>query len=65
MCRLGRSGKTVKNILGNQDGFVIGLIIFVFALFGAWFLVQSFLQGQLQNNIKNVANDYMTVFSRK
>ncbi len=61
------SGKrvTMASCINNQKGFIIGMVVFVFALFGAWFIVQSFLQGQLKDNITNVANDYLSVIIRK
>lgn len=65
MCPQETRGNTLRSCLDNRNGFILGMIVFVFALFGAWFLVQSFLQGHLTDNIKNVANDYISVISSK
>lgn len=53
-----------KSCINNQDGFIFGMMLFVLALFGAWFLYQSFAQGQLKDNVKAVFGDYLTILAR-
>ena len=55
------SDKTTKNPAGplrNQHGGVIGIIIFLLALIGAWYLYQSYTRGQVKSNLKSISNDY-------
>ena len=55
------SVNTAKNLVGhlrNQHGGVIGIIIFLLALIGAWFLYQSYTRGQVKSNLKSITNDY-------
>jgi len=55
------SDNTTKNPAGplrNQHGGVIGIIIFLLALIGAWYLYQSYTRGQVKSNLKSITNDY-------
>ena len=55
------SVKTTKNLTGplrNQHGGVIGIIIFLLALVGAWYVYQSYTRGQVKSNLKSITNDY-------
>jgi hypothetical protein len=55
------SNKTTKNlvgIVGNQRGGVIGIIVFLLALIGAWYMYQSYNKGQVKSNLKTITNDY-------
>jgi hypothetical protein len=50
-----------KNLAGplrNQHGGVIGVIIILLALIGAWYLYQSYTRGQVKTNLKSITNDY-------
>ncbi|MGD0585520.1 MAG: hypothetical protein ABSA86_07050 [Oryzomonas sp.] len=42
----------------NQHGGVIGIIIILLALIGAWYLYQSYTRGQVKGNLKTITNDY-------
>jgi hypothetical protein len=44
--------------LRNQRGGVIGIIIFLLALIGAWYMYQSYTRGQVKSNLKSITNDY-------
>ena len=55
------SVNTTKNLAGplrNQHGGVIGIIIILLALVGAWYLYQSYNRGQVKSNLKTITNDY-------
>jgi hypothetical protein len=55
------SVNTTKNLAGplrNQHGGVIGIIIFILALIGAWYMYQSYTRGQAKTNLKSITNDY-------
>jgi hypothetical protein len=55
------SGNTAGNpagLLRNQRGGVIGIIIFLLALIGAWYMYQSYTRGQVKSNLKSITNDY-------
>jgi hypothetical protein len=55
------SVNTTKNLAGpirNQHGGVIGIIIILLALIGAWYLYQSYTQGHVKGNLKSITNDY-------
>jgi hypothetical protein len=52
---------TTKNLAGplrNQNGGVIGIIVILLALVGAWYLYQSYTRGQVKSNMKSITNDY-------
>ena len=52
---------TTKKLAGplrNQHGGVIGVIIILLALIGAWYLYQSYTRGQVKTNLKSITNDY-------
>ena len=51
--------KNLANPLRNQHGGVIGIIIFLLALIGAWYLYQSYTRGQVKSNLKSISNDYV------
>ena len=44
--------------LRNQHGGVVGIIIFLLALIGAWYMYQSYNQGQVKSNLKSITHDY-------
>jgi len=44
--------------LHNQRGGVIGIIIFLLALVGAWYMYQSYSRGQVKSNLKSITSDY-------
>jgi len=53
--------KTTKNLaapLRNQHGGVIGIIMVLLALIGAWYLYQSYTRGQVKSNLKSITSDY-------
>jgi hypothetical protein len=55
------SNNTTKNLAGplrNQQGGVIGIIIILLALVGAWYMYQSYKRGQVKSNLKSITNDY-------
>jgi len=55
------SVNTTKNLAGplrNQNGGVIGIIVIILALIGAWYMYQSYTQGQVKSNLKSITNDY-------
>ena len=55
------SVNTTKNLprpLRNQHGGVIGIIMFLLALIGVWYLYQSYTRGQVKSNLKSITNDY-------
>jgi hypothetical protein len=55
------SVNTTKNLAGplrNQHGGAIGIILFLLALVGAWYLYQSYTRGQVKSNLKSITNDY-------
>jgi hypothetical protein len=55
------SVNTTKNLtrpLRNQHGGVIGIIMFILALIGVWYLYQSYTRGQVKSNLKSITNDY-------
>ena len=55
------SVNTTKNLVGplhNQRGGVIGIIVLLLALIGAWYMYQSYTRGQVKSNLKSITNDY-------
>lgn len=55
------SVNTTKDLAGplrNQHGGAIGIILFLLALVGAWYLYQSYTRGQVKSNLKSITNDY-------
>jgi lipopolysaccharide biosynthesis regulator YciM len=55
------SATTTKNPaspLHNQRGGVIGIIMFLLALVGGWYLYQSYTRGQVHSNLKSISSDY-------
>jgi hypothetical protein len=52
------TSKHLPGPLRNQRGGVIGIIIFLLALIGAWYLYQSYTRGQVKSNLKTITNDY-------
>jgi len=55
------SVSTTENLAGplrNQRGGAIGIIIFLLALIGAWYMYQSYTRGQVKSNLKSITNDY-------
>jgi hypothetical protein len=55
------SNKTTKNlvgIVGNQRGGVIGIIVFLLALIGAWYMYQSYNRGHVKSDLKTITHDY-------
>jgi len=44
--------------LRNQRGGVIGIIIILLALVGAWYMYQSYTRGQVKSNLRSITNDY-------
>jgi hypothetical protein len=52
---------TTKNLAGplrNQQGGVIGIIMLLLALVGAWYLYQSYTRGHVKSNLKSITSDY-------
>jgi hypothetical protein len=50
-----------RNLAGplrNQRGGVIGVIVFILALIGAWYMYQSYTRGQVKSNLKSITSDY-------
>lgn len=55
------SVKKTKNLAGplrNQRGGVIGIIVILLALIGAWYMYQSYSRGQVKSNLKSITSDY-------
>ena len=50
--------KDMTGILRNQRGGVVGIIIFLLALIGAWYMYQSYNRGQVKSNLKSITHDY-------
>jgi hypothetical protein len=50
--------KNLTNPLRNQQGGVIGIIIILLALIGAWYMYQSYTRGQVKSNLKSITSDY-------
>lgn len=50
--------KNPVNPLRNQHGGVIFVIVFLFALVGAWYMYQSYTRGQVKSNLKSISSDY-------
>ncbi len=50
--------KKLARPLRNQHGGVIGIIMFLLALIGVWYLYQSYTRGQVKSNLKSITNDY-------
>jgi hypothetical protein len=44
--------------LSNRRGGVIGIIIFLLALIGAWYMYQSYSRGQVKSNLRSITSDY-------
>ena len=42
--------------LRNQHGGVIGIIVLLLALIGAWYLYQSYTRGRVKSNLKSITN---------
>jgi hypothetical protein len=53
------TAKYLSGPLRNQRGSIIGLLIFLLALVGAWYLYQSYNRGQVKSNLKTISNDYV------
>ena len=52
---------TTKKLVGplrNRNGGVIGIILILLALIGAWYLYQSYIRGEVKSNLKSITNDY-------
>ena len=57
-----KSDKTFTKLvspLRSQRGDIIGIILFLLALIGAWYLYQSYSRGQVKHNLKAISNDYL------
>lgn len=55
------SVNTNQNLAGplrNQRGGIIGIIMLLLALIGAWYVYQSYTQGQVKKNLKSITTDY-------
>jgi hypothetical protein len=52
------TNKYLARPLRNQHGGVIGIIMFLLALIGVWYLYQSYTRGQVKSNLKSITNDY-------
>ena len=55
------SVNTTKYLAGplrNRNGGVIGIIVIILALIGAWYMYQSYTRGQVKSNLKSITNDY-------
>jgi len=55
------SKTTTTRLIGplrNQRGGVIGIIIFLLALVGAWYMYQSYTRGSVKSNLKSITHDY-------
>jgi hypothetical protein len=53
------STKNPAEPLRNQHGgVIIGIIIILLALIGAWYLYQSYTRGQVKSDLKTITNDY-------
>ena len=52
------TNESLARPLRNQHGGVIGIIEFLLALIGAWYLYQSYNRGQVKSNLKTITNDY-------
>lgn len=50
--------RCLNNPILNQRGGVIGIIIFILALIGAWYMYQSYSRGQVKSNLKSISSDY-------
>lgn len=53
-----KPAETPAGPLRNQRGGVIGIIIFLLALVGAWYVYQSYTRGQVKSNLKSITHDY-------
>ena len=53
------TSRNLARPLRNQHGGVIGIIMFILALIGAWYLYQSYSRGQVKSNLKSISNDYV------
>jgi hypothetical protein len=51
--------KSLATPLRNQRGGVIGIIMLLLALVGAWYIYQSYTRGQVKSNLKSISNDYV------
>jgi len=52
------SAKKLPCPLQNRRGGVIGIIMFLLALIGAWYMYQSYTGGHVKSNLKSITNDY-------
>lgn len=50
--------KKLTGPLRNQRGGVIGIIMLLLALVGAWYIYQSYTRGQVKSNLKSITHDY-------
>jgi hypothetical protein len=50
--------KKLSSPLRNRRGGVIGIIVFLLALIGAWYMYQSYTGGHVKSNLKSITNDY-------
>lgn len=46
------------DIIRNQRGTVLYVIMSAFALIGLWFVVTSYQSGNLESNVKQIYSDY-------
>ena len=53
-----KAPRNLAGLLGNQRGGVIGLLIFLLALIGAWYMYQSYTRGQVKSNLRSITHDY-------
>lgn len=51
--------KSPVSPLRNNRGGIIGIILVILALIGAWYMYQSYNRGQVKNNLKSISNDYV------
>jgi hypothetical protein len=50
--------KKLTGPLRNQQGGIIGIIMLLLALVGAWYIYQSYTKGQVKTNLKSITHDY-------
>jgi len=52
------TAKQLAAPLRDQRGGVIGIIMFLLALIGAWYLYQSYTRGHVKSNLRSITSDY-------
>ena len=52
------------NPLRNEQGFVLVIVLFIFAICGAWCMSQSYNQGNLQRDMGSIADDLVDNFKK-